>query len=201
VTAPPSASAVIARSLAKDVRQRFQSVEDFARALAPFGSGRVRRRSHASFDEVARTWLAWPPLRKSIASASAAASAVRSGRRPGALSRRARIVAAVGTCFVVIPAITFAGGGFNRDGARASDPPRCVDTSRVAGAVPLESELAEPSPVTVPSPKQSPSARGTPSSAATAHDRRAPAPAPSTPVSTKPGARTPTLAADDPLYL
>ncbi len=144
---PIGLDVVIARSLAKDVSQRFQTVEDFARALAPFGSGRVRRRSHASFDEVARTWLVWPPIRKSLASASAAASAVRSGR-PGALSRRARIVAAVGTCLVVLPAITFA--GFSRDDAQhAAAPPRCVETTRLAGAAPTPADPATDSATSV----------------------------------------------------
>ena len=191
---PIGLDVVIARSLAKDVRQRFQTVEDFARALAPFGSGRIRRRSHASLDEVARTWMAWPPIRRSLASASAAASAVRSGR-PGSMSRRARIVAAVGTCLVVLPAITFA--GFSRDDSQASAPPRCVDTTRVAGAAP---ETTEPDPagttVTFEQLPAEPSSNRVHSAA----ERKTPTPAPSTPVSTKPGTRAPSLA-DDPLYL
>jgi serine/threonine-protein kinase len=115
---PAALDAVIARSLAKDVRDRFQTVEALAQALAPFGSGRIRRRTRVRMDELARTWLHWPPARRRLGRHSA--QTLREGHPPK------RMMVALGCCLLALPAIGFARFDLPH-GAAGAPEQRCLD--------------------------------------------------------------------------
>lgn len=130
---PNGLDSVIARALSKDLRRRFQTVDELADALATYGSGRIRApmpvsaRAHA----LARTWLSFPPTAKTLAFAS--------GRRGvgGRISAgRARIMLALTACLFALPAITFAGLSRGPASARAlpAEGAACSEVAPVPAA-------------------------------------------------------------------